>query len=317
MPGPYSFPTDRVTGGPSPAADVNALGAALNEADDAATPNVLVLRDGNGRFQAEDPSANDDVANKGWVTTQTGLLIPKSVINAKGDLIVGTGDDAYARLAVGADGTMPYADSTQAAGIRWDAAPSGGGGGTVVDHYPHVVGQYYTTTVDLDGQPNQDANVFGTSGQRIFLTPLAITHSQTLDRLAQSIAGLGGAGSLLWLGLYPHSSSFGTVSRAAHASTAADSAGDKYLTVSAAVTPGMYWLAIGTTDTTGNLRVFRASGRTGSPTPFGTGSPGVDSEFAMRFDGVSLASGMPATLNLSTFSAKVRTDVPLVWIRKA
>lgn len=67
MPGPYNFPTDRVTGGPSPAADVNALGAALNEAAAAATPNVLVLRDGSGRFKVGTPAAADDAATKDYV----------------------------------------------------------------------------------------------------------------------------------------------------------------------------------------------------------------------------------------------------------
>jgi hypothetical protein len=70
MPAPYSFPTDRVTGGPSPAADVNALGAALNEADDAATASVLVLRDAAGRAQFADPSAAADAATKGYVDTE-------------------------------------------------------------------------------------------------------------------------------------------------------------------------------------------------------------------------------------------------------
>lgn len=44
---------------------------------------------------------------------------------AKGSLIVG-GASAWLALAIGANGTIPYADSTQASGIRWDTAPSGG-----------------------------------------------------------------------------------------------------------------------------------------------------------------------------------------------
>jgi hypothetical protein len=70
MPGPYTFPTDRVTGGPAPAADFNALAAAFNEATPLATPNVLALRDEAGRFQAADPLADEDVATKGWVNDQ-------------------------------------------------------------------------------------------------------------------------------------------------------------------------------------------------------------------------------------------------------
>lgn len=51
-----------------------------------------------------------------------------SLILAKGDLIAGTGASAAARLAVGADGQVLIADSTQADGMRWGA---GGSGATV------------------------------------------------------------------------------------------------------------------------------------------------------------------------------------------
>jgi hypothetical protein len=42
-----------------------------------------------------------------------------SVVDAKGDLIVGTADNTTGRLAVGANGSMPVADSGAASGIRW------------------------------------------------------------------------------------------------------------------------------------------------------------------------------------------------------
>lgn len=80
MPGPYAFPTDRVVGGPAPADDANAFGAAFNEADDAATPNVLMLRDAAGRAQVADPSAAADVATKGYVDGRT----PASSTGASG-----------------------------------------------------------------------------------------------------------------------------------------------------------------------------------------------------------------------------------------
>lgn len=45
-------------------------------------------------------------------------------IDAKGDLIGGTGADTFARLAVGANGTVLTADSVEATGLKW-AAPAG------------------------------------------------------------------------------------------------------------------------------------------------------------------------------------------------
>lgn len=68
------------------------------------------------------------------------LAIEKSLIDAKGDLIVGTGDNTPARFPVGADGEVPTADSGEACGIRWIAAGGGDvgclvlldGGGTAI-----------------------------------------------------------------------------------------------------------------------------------------------------------------------------------------
>jgi hypothetical protein len=45
-----------------------------------------------------------------------------TAIDAKGDLIVGTGADAFSRLAVGANNTVPIADSAETTGIRWGGA---------------------------------------------------------------------------------------------------------------------------------------------------------------------------------------------------
>jgi hypothetical protein len=49
-----------------------------------------------------------------------------TAINAKGDLVVGTGADAYARLAVASTaGYLLSVDSAEATGLKW-AAPAGG-----------------------------------------------------------------------------------------------------------------------------------------------------------------------------------------------
>ena len=48
-----------------------------------------------------------------------------TAIDAKGDLIAGTGADAFSRLAIGANNTVLTADSTAATGIKWAAAAGG------------------------------------------------------------------------------------------------------------------------------------------------------------------------------------------------
>lgn len=52
--------------------------------------------------------------------------IPKSLIDAKGDLIVGSAADTVARLAVGTNNHVLTADSSATNGVKWAAAAAGG-----------------------------------------------------------------------------------------------------------------------------------------------------------------------------------------------
>ncbi len=52
--------------------------------------------------------------------------IQSTIVDAKGDLIAGTGADAVSRLAVGANGTTLVADSSEATGLKWQTPSSGG-----------------------------------------------------------------------------------------------------------------------------------------------------------------------------------------------
>ncbi len=54
--------------------------------------------------------------------------IAKNVITSKGQIIVGTGSGSFTALSVGVDGYILTADSSCANGMKWAAAPSGGGG---------------------------------------------------------------------------------------------------------------------------------------------------------------------------------------------
>ena len=57
--------------------------------------------------------------NMNHIESGIAAAIPADIIDAKGDLIAGTADNAYARVAVGANGLALVADSVQAAGIKW------------------------------------------------------------------------------------------------------------------------------------------------------------------------------------------------------
>ena len=55
-----------------------------------------------------------------------------TAIDAKGDLIAGTGADAFSRLAIGTNGQVLTADSAEATGMKWATASGGSGGLTLL-----------------------------------------------------------------------------------------------------------------------------------------------------------------------------------------
>jgi hypothetical protein len=58
--------------------------------------------------------------------TNADLVIPKTIVDAKGDLIAATASDTVSRLAVGTNDQVLTADSTAATGLKWATPASGG-----------------------------------------------------------------------------------------------------------------------------------------------------------------------------------------------
>jgi hypothetical protein len=58
------------------------------------------------------------------IDTTMATMTPKSIVDAKGDLIAATANDTPARLAVGTNGQTLIADSTAATGLKWAASPN-------------------------------------------------------------------------------------------------------------------------------------------------------------------------------------------------
>jgi hypothetical protein len=84
-------------------------------------------------------TAGTGISGGGTSGTVTVTNSMATAIDAKGDLIGGTGADAFARLAVGANGTVLTADSAETTGMKWAAAS----GGT-----PTFVGCRITNSID-------------------------------------------------------------------------------------------------------------------------------------------------------------------------
>jgi len=73
----------------------------------------------------EGVTAGVGISGGGTSGTVTVTNSMATAIDAKGDLVPGTGADTFARLAVGANGTVLTADSAEATGLKWAAAAGG------------------------------------------------------------------------------------------------------------------------------------------------------------------------------------------------
>jgi len=70
-------------------------------------------------------TAGTGISGGGTSGTVTITNSMATAIDAKGDLVVGTGADAFSRLAVGTNNHVLTADSTTATGLKWAAASGG------------------------------------------------------------------------------------------------------------------------------------------------------------------------------------------------
>jgi hypothetical protein len=80
----------------------------------------------------EGVTAGTGISGGGTSGTVTVTNSMATAIDAKGDLIVGTGADTFSRLAAGTNTYVLTADSAEATGLKWSAPAGGGAGLTLV-----------------------------------------------------------------------------------------------------------------------------------------------------------------------------------------
>jgi hypothetical protein len=127
--------TDLVTDLP---ADFEVFGQAVDtdlaDLNGGTTGQVLSKTSGTDLdFTWVDPTAGDitgvtagtGISGGGTSGTVTVTNSMATAIDAKGDLIAGTADDTFSRLAVGANDTVLIADSAEATGLKWGTPSSG------------------------------------------------------------------------------------------------------------------------------------------------------------------------------------------------
>ena len=96
--------------------------------------------------------------------------IAKTIVDAKGDLIAASAADTPARLAIGTNGQVLTADSTETTGMKWATSASGGGmtllstttlsgASTTISG---ISGAYKNLVMQIHGVENATADVFFT-----------------------------------------------------------------------------------------------------------------------------------------------------------
>ncbi len=111
----YQDASNQITADVITQMSVTSDGVGVKLVNDAASPGVSKLygTDGSG--------------TKGWFDQPAGgggggSVATDAIFDAKGDLPVGTGANTAARLPVGTDGKIIYADASTSTGLRWGAA---------------------------------------------------------------------------------------------------------------------------------------------------------------------------------------------------
>ena len=110
----------------------------------------------------EGVTAGIGISGGGTSGTVTVTNSMATAIDAKGDLVPGTGADTFSRLAVGANDTVLTADSAQATGLKW-ATPSAG-------------------STNVAGKNNILNSAFNVAQRGTSFTIAASTATYTLDR---------------------------------------------------------------------------------------------------------------------------------------
>lgn len=262
---------------------------------DTSEAGSMVVPAGGTTGQALTKNSNDDYDTE-WTTITAG--IPETLIDAKGDLIVGSAADTAARLAVGTNAHLLVADSSASGGLRWTRGNSTVG--LTMQFYKSA--RYYNRLSATYGNRAIGADV-------VYFCPLILPFDATADRIAVSVVVAAGAGNNARLGIYNSSLTTSEPTTVIVSDVVAvDSTGAKTVTISQALSAGvLYWLAVQpqaniTVNGWANMEIFGNS----------VVSPQGNNQADM-FVSAAYASGLPA--NPSITNNVSASTVPVIQVR--
>jgi hypothetical protein len=100
---------------------------------------------------------NGLIVDGATATVNTHDVITKEIFDAKGDLIVGTGSNTGTRVALGTNGYVLTADSSETNGVKWAAAPAVGAFETSIVFEGSTANDFETTLTVTD--PTADRTI--------------------------------------------------------------------------------------------------------------------------------------------------------------
>ena len=251
-------------------------------------------------------TASSDYATAAQGATADGA-VPKSLVDAKGDLLTGTADNTVGRLAVGANGTALVAKSGDSAGVAWAAIT------------PHIVGcpspaaNDWLLVSSTLGTGVQSASTGGTataSNSAARYVPITVGRRIGVGGIGlEIVAGNAGASAVCRYGI--HSDSSGRPGTVLADVTSTATAGAKEATFTEVMLdPGTYWLvmAFQSLDTAGTNPTFRAVSTAGSSSTR-TSVPASSAQ-----QGTLGATVAGALANAPTCSV-VSSIIPHLWLK--
>jgi len=246
----------------------------------------------------------NDGADTITIASTVGGVATDSIFDAKGDLAVGTGADTAARLAVGAEGTVPVATTNEAAGMKW--AP------------PAPQPTFASSAVYLGPETGYAATTGSSASvaQVAYIYPKSVSRRLTLAALAIEVTTLE-AGSTARVGVYSLDASWSTATKVAEYTsvTAIDcsSTGIKESTGSTALDPGWYALVVWYSNhSTVRLRKLQPQSATLFGNPVGALNRFV---FGWKTAATDYSAGLPASFDLTALTlANTSTDANATYV---
>ena len=136
------------------------------------------------------------IATTEFVHTEASLLVPKALVDAKGDLLVATAPDTVARLPVGTDGQVLVADSAQAPGVKWAGAAAG-----ITNGMPRVSGDTVRAFM-VPGVIVQSWSTDTPSANRTVFQPIRLDRQRTFDQIQIEVTAASVSGSRCRTAIY-------------------------------------------------------------------------------------------------------------------